>query len=156
MSMFVAMSTSVSMPNGLFTRCDLSCRFVGPKKSWRKSARVNGDPMRARFQSDMSADWGKNLWSLHRFSHIGADFTAQAYMYVSLCKMADVENKPARKKRSFDEKEINLLISQWSEYPCLFDKTNPDHKDQNKRADLLHNFSGPTNRHDKSQRVNRP
>ena len=24
------------------------------------------------------------------------------------------------------------------------------------RADLLHDFSGPTNRHDKSQRVNRP
>ena len=47
--------------------------------------------------------------------------------------MADVESKPARKKRSFDEKEINLLISQWSEYPCLFDKTNPDHKDQNKQ-----------------------
>ena len=62
---------------------------------------------------------------------VGADFTAQAY--VSLRKMADVESKPARKKRSFDEKEINLLISQWSEYPCLFDKTNPDHKDQNKR-----------------------
>ena len=64
------------------------------------------------------------------------------------------------KTRSFDEKEINLLISQWSEYPCLFDKTNPEHKDQNKRdiarADLLHDFSGPTNRHDKSQRVNRP
>ena len=70
--------------------------------------------------------------------------------------MADVESKPARKKRSFDEKEINLLISQWSEYPCLFDKTNLDHKDQNKRADLLHDFSGPANRHDKSQRVNRP
>ena len=47
--------------------------------------------------------------------------------------MADVESKSARKKRSFDEKQINLLISQWSEYPCLFDKTNPDHKDQNKR-----------------------
>ena len=45
--------------------------------------------------------------------------------------MVDVESKTARKKRSFDEKEINL-ISQWSEYPCLFDKTNPDHKDQNK------------------------
>jgi len=83
-----------------------------------------------------------------------ADFTAQAY--VSLRKMADVESKPARKKRSFDEKEIIFLISQWSEYPCLFDKTNPEHKDQKKRADLLHDFSGPTNRHDKSQRVNRP
>ncbi len=47
--------------------------------------------------------------------------------------MADVESKPAGKKRSFDEKEINLLISKWSEYPYLFDKTNPDHKDQNKR-----------------------
>ena len=23
-------------------------------------------------------------------------------------------------------------MSQWSEYPCLFAKTNPDHKDQNK------------------------
>ena len=98
--------------------------------------------------------FGKNLWSLHRFSRVRADFTAQAY--VSLRKMADVESKLARKKRSFDEKEINLLISQWSECPCLFDKTNPDHKDQNKRADLLHNFSGPTNRHDKSQRVNMP
>ena len=51
------------------------------------------------------------------------DFPAQAY----------VGSKPSRKKRSFDEKEINLLISQWSEYPCLFDKPNPDHKDQNKR-----------------------
>ena len=69
--------------------------------------------------------------------------------------MADVESKPARKKRSFDEKEINLLISQWSEYHCLFDKPNRDHKDQNKQADLLHDFSGPTNRHNKSQRVNR-
>ena len=48
--------------------------------------------------------------------------------------MADVESKSARKKRSFDEKVINLLISQWSEYPCLFDKTNPDHKDQNKQV----------------------
>ena len=46
--------------------------------------------------------------------------------------MVDVESKAVRKKKSFDEKEINL-ISQWSEYPCLFDKTNPDHKDQNKR-----------------------
>ena len=70
--------------------------------------------------------------------------------------MADVESKPARKKRSFDEKEINLLISQWSEYPCLFDKTNPDHKDADLLHDLLHDFSGPTNLHDKSQRVNRP
>jgi len=70
--------------------------------------------------------------------------------------MADVESKPAREKRSFDEKEINLLISQWSEYPCLFAKTNPDHKDQKKRADLLQDFSGSTNRHDKSQRLNRP
>ena len=48
--------------------------------------------------------------------------------------MADVESKSARKKRSFDEKVINHLISQWSEYPCLFDKTNPDHKDQNKQV----------------------
>ena len=32
---------------GLFTRCDLSCRFVGPEKSWSKSTGVNGDPMRA-------------------------------------------------------------------------------------------------------------
>ena len=67
--------------------------------------------------------------------------------------MADVENKPAGEKRSFDEKEINLLISQWSEYPCLFNKTIPEHKDQNKRdiarADMLHEISGPTNRHDK-------
>ena len=47
--------------------------------------------------------------------------------------MVDVETKPAGKKRSLDEKEINLLISQCSEYPCLFDKTNLDHKDQNKR-----------------------
>ena len=113
---------------------------------WRPDARAISVRHVGRF--------GKNLWSLHRFSRVGADFTAQAY--VSLRKMADVESKPARKKRSFDEKEINLLISQWSEYPCLFDKTNPDHKDQNKRADLLHDFSGPTNRHDKSQRVNRP
>ena len=45
--------------------------------------------------------------------------------------MVDVESKAVRKKKSFDEKEINL-ISQWSEYPCLFDKTNLDHKDQNK------------------------
>ena len=36
------------MALGLFTRCDLSCLFVGPEKSWSKSARVNGDPMRAR------------------------------------------------------------------------------------------------------------
>ena len=113
---------------------------------WRPDARAISVRHVGRF--------GKNLWSLHRFSRVGADFTAQAY--VSLRKMADVESKPARKKRSFDEKEINLLISQWSEYPCLFDKTNPDHKDQNKRADLLQDFSGPTNRHDKSQRVNRP
>ena len=52
--------------------------------------------------------FGKSLWSLHRFSRDGADFTAQAY--VSLRKMADVESKSVRKKRSFDEKEINLLI----------------------------------------------
>ena len=44
------------LAKGLFTHCDLSCRFVGPKKSWSKSARVNGDLMRARFQCDMSAD----------------------------------------------------------------------------------------------------
>ena len=79
--------------------------------------------MRARFQSDMWADFENNLCLLHRFSCVRANFTAQAY----------VGSKPAWKKRSFDEKEINLLISQWSEYPCLFDKTNPDHKDQNKR-----------------------
>ena len=113
---------------------------------WRPDARAISVRHVGRF--------GKNLWSLHRVSRVGADFTAQAY--VSLRKMADVESKPAGKKRSFDEKKINLLISQWSEYPCLFDKTNPDHKDQNKRADLLHDFSEPTNRHDKSQRVNRP
>ena len=85
--------------------------------------------MRARFHSDMSADLEKICDRFTDFP-VGADFTAQAY--VSLCKMADVESKSARKKRSFDEKEINLLISQWSEFPCLFDKTNPDHKDQNK------------------------
>ena len=100
--------TIVTIIKGLFTHCDLSCRFVGPEKSWSKSARVNGDPMCARFQSDMSADLEKNLWSLHRFYRVGADFTAQAY--VSLRKMADVESKSVRKKRSFDEKEINLLI----------------------------------------------
>ena len=60
-------------------------------------------------------------------------FYSPSVRIISLRKMADVESKPAGKKRSFDEKEINLLISQWSEYPCLFDKTNPDHKDQNKR-----------------------
>jgi len=40
--------------------------------------------------------------------------------------------------------------------PAFWTKINPDHKDQNKCADLLHYFSGPTNRHDKSQHVNRP
>ena len=90
---------------------------------WRPDARAISVRHVGRF--------GKSLWSIHRFSRVGADFTAQAY--VSLRKVVDVESKPARKKRSFDEKEINLLISQWSEYPCLFDKTNPDHKDENKR-----------------------
>ena len=47
--------------------------------------------------------------------------------------MSDVESKPAWKKGSFHEKEIDLLRLQWLEYPCLFDKTNRDHKDQNKR-----------------------
>ena len=59
--------------------------------------------------------------------------------------MVDVESKPARKKRSFDEKEINLLISQWSEYPFLFDKTNPDHKDQNKRDIAGQQIAGSLN-----------
>ena len=112
--------------------------------------------MRARFQSDMSADLEKICDRFTDFPVSGPILQLKHTYLVSLRKMADVESKPARKKRSFDEKEINLLISQWSEYPCLFYKTNLDHKDQNKCANLLHDFSGPTNRHNKSQRVNRP
>ena len=120
--------------------------------------RVNGDPMHARFQSDMSADSEKICDRFTDFPASGPILQPKrTYPYA---KWRTLKSKPARKKRSFDEKEINLLISQWSEYPCHFDKTNPDHKDQNKRdiarADLLHDFSGPTNRHDKSQCVNRP
>ena len=53
-------------------------------------------------------------------------------------------------------KKGRLMKRRSTEYPCLFDKTNSDHKDQNKRANLLRDFSGPINRHDKSQHVNRP
>ena len=139
---------------GLFTRCNLSCRFAGPEKSWSKSARVNGDPMRARFQSDMSADSEKICGRFTDFPASGP--ILQPKRTYPFAKWRTLKVNLLGKTRSFDEKEINLLMSQWSEYPCLFDKTNPDHKDQNKRADLLHNFSGPTNRHDKSQRVSRP
>ena len=117
--------------------------------------------MRARFQSDMSADSEKICDRFIDFPASGPMLQPKrTYPYA---KWRTLKSKPARKKlRSFDEKEISLLtcISQWSEYPCHFDKTNPDHKDQHKRdiarANLLHDFSGPTNRHNKSQRVNRP
>ena len=109
--------------------------------------------MRARFQSDMSADSEKICDRFDRFTDFPASGPIlqpkRTYPYA---KWRTLKSKPARKKRSFDEKEINLSISQWLEYPCHFDKTNPDLKDQNKRdiarADLLHDFSGPTNRHD--------
>ena len=60
------------------------------------------------------------------------------------------------KKGRLMKRRSTFLYHSGRNIPCLFDKTNPDHKDQNKHADLLHDFSGPTNRHDKSQRVNRP
>ena len=84
--------------------------------------------MRARFQSDMSADSEKICDRFTDFPASGPILRTEPY-----AKWRTLKSKPARKKRSFDEKEINLLISQWSEYPCHFDKTNPDHKDQNKR-----------------------
>ena len=106
-------------------------RFVGPEKSWSKSARVNGDPMHARFQSDMSADLEKICDRFTDFPASGP--ILQPKRTYPFAKWWTLKVNLLGKKRSIDEKEINLLISQWSEYPCLFDKTNPDHKDQNKR-----------------------
>ena len=93
--------------------------------------------MHARFQSEMSVDLEKIC---DRFT----DFPAlrpilQPKRTYPFAKWWTLKVKLARKKTSFDEKEINL-ISQWSEYPCLFDKTNPDHKDQNKRDNKLQNL----------------
>ena len=54
-----------------------------------------------------------------------------------LKKMADVEGSKSkatsRKTRSFEEKEISLLIAAWTEYPCLFDKGDKDYHDKNKQ-----------------------
>ena len=114
--------------------------------------------MRARFQSDMSADSEKICDRFTDFPASGP--ILQPKRTYPFAKWRTLKVNLLGKTRSFDEKEIDLLMSQWSEYPCLFDKTNPEHKDQNKRdiarADLLHDFSGPANRHDKLQRVNRP
>ena len=100
--------------------------------------------MHARYQSDMSADLEKICDRFTDFPALGPILQPRR-TYLSLRKVVDVESKPARKKRSFDEKEINLLISQWSEYPCLFDKTNPDHKDQNKRDIAGQQIAGSLN-----------
>ena len=38
-----------------------------------------------------------------------------------------------KKARSFDEKEIEIIISEWIKYPCLYEKVNPGYHDKNKR-----------------------
>ena len=82
--------------------------------------------MCAQFQSDMSADLEKIC---DRFT----DFLTSGPI------LQPKRSYPFAKWRTL---KVNLLgkkvclmkrRSQWSEYPCLFDKTNPDHKDQNKR-----------------------
>ena len=40
---------------------------------------------------------------------------------------------PKRKARSFEEKEISLLIAEWIKYPCLYKKGNRNYHDRNKR-----------------------
>ena len=38
-----------------------------------------------------------------------------------------------RKSRSFSEAETTLLIAEWYKYPCLYDKSNKEYHDRNKR-----------------------
>ena len=77
---------------------------------WRPDARAISVRHVPRF--------GKNLWSLHRFSCVGADFTAQAY--VSLRKMADVESKPGR-EATLCQNILNALriIARISKFRCF-------------------------------------
>ena len=85
---------------------------------WRPDARAISVRHVGRF--------GKNLWSLHRFSRVGADFTAQAY--VSLRKMADVESKPARKKGRLMKRRSTFLYHSGRNIPAFLTKLVPTTK----------------------------
>ena len=38
-----------------------------------------------------------------------------------------------RKSRSFSEVETTLVSAEWYKYPCLYDKSNKEYHDRNKR-----------------------
>ena len=85
---------------------------------WRPDARAISVRHVGRF--------GKNLWSLHRFSRVGADFTAQSY--VSLRKMADVESKPTRKKGRLMKTRSTFLYHSGRNIPAFLTKLIPTTK----------------------------
>ena len=94
--------------------------------------RVNGDPMCARFQCDMSAESEKICDRFTDFPTSGSILQTKR-MYPSLRKMADVESKPARKKSRLMKRRSTFLYHIGRNIPAFFDKASPNHKDQNKR-----------------------
>ena len=85
---------------------------------WRPDARAISVRHVGRF--------GKNLWSLHRFSRVGADFTAQAY--VSLREMADVEVNLLGKKGLLTERWSTFLYHSGRNIPAFLTKLIPTTK----------------------------
>ena len=87
--------------------------------------------MRARFQSDMSTDLEKIC---DRFTDFPVSRPIlQPKRTYPFAKWRTLKVNLLGKKDRLMKRRSTVLISQWSEYPCLLDKTNPDHKDQNKR-----------------------
>ena len=83
-------------------------------------------PMRTRFQSDMSADSEKICDRFIDFPASGPMLQPKhAYPYA---KWRTLKSKPGRKKRSFDEKEINLLTCISRNIPAILTKLIPTTK----------------------------
>ena len=60
-------------------------------------------------------------------------------------KMADRKTLKGPKSRSFEEKEISLLIAEWIKYTCLYDKGNKEYHDKNKREIARTHIAKPLN-----------
>ena len=86
----------------------------------------------------------ENLLHCNRFLRSRADTFKEAGMSIKMLskkhaykteaiKMTEKKTLTGPTLRSFQEKEISLLIAEWIKYPCLYDKGNKDYHDRNKR-----------------------
>ena len=106
--------------------------------------------MRARFQSDMSADSEKICDRFPDFPASGP--ILQPKRTYSFAKWRTLKvNLPGKKGRLM-KRRSTFLYHSGRKIPAFLTKPIPTPKTKTNG----HDFSGPTNRHDKSQHVNRP